>query len=99
MGYGPAKRGLADDHIRPPATDTWLRAKEAAAHPPFRRAVVVSYPCTLRATRDYLAPIRGSDDRNLLRGLEKEKTGRADPVPALPVIGRRRLLPKVSGLH
>ena len=41
MGYGPAKRGLADDHIRPPATDTWLRAKEAAAYPPSHQAVVI----------------------------------------------------------
>src|SRR5262249_14256731 len=54
MDYGPAKRGVADDHIRPPATDTWLRAKEAAAYPPSRQAVVVFSYCTLRASRNRL---------------------------------------------
>jgi hypothetical protein len=50
MDYGRTKRGLADDHIRPPATDTWLRAKEAAAYPPFRQTVVIVVCCTLRAS-------------------------------------------------
>ena len=58
MDYGPAKRGAADDHIRPPATDTWLRAKEAAAYPPFRKAVVGFSHCTRRASRAASTPAR-----------------------------------------